>query len=81
MPLGVTRARQSIEASAATPSIAQALSIATGAPLLKTVRTVFDEQDEAVEHIEVYYRSELFSYEIGLERTTTEAAKTWVPWP
>uniref|UniRef100_UPI003B52B846 GntR family transcriptional regulator n=1 Tax=Roseovarius indicus TaxID=540747 RepID=UPI003B52B846 len=74
----VSHARQTISAQAASIPVARALLIGAGAPLLRTVRTVFDESNRPVEHIEVLYRPEYFAYEIELERTGVTRDRQWV---
>lgn len=74
----VSRAVQTISAQAASAPMARALSISVGAPLLQTIRTVYDEANLPVEHIEVFYRPDYFQYEIELERTGLHRDRQWI---
>lgn len=74
----ISRALQTISARPASAPMARALSISVGAPLLRTVRTVFDDANRPVEHIEVFYRSDYFQYEIELERIGVTLDRQWV---
>lgn len=74
----VSYARQTISARAASVPVARALSISAGAPLLRTVRTVFDDADRPVEHIDVSYRPDYFEYELELERKGVMRNRQWI---
>ncbi|WP_224391112.1 GntR family transcriptional regulator [Pseudonocardia sp. ICBG1293] len=60
------RARQIVGARAATAQEAAALGEAAGAPLLRTVRTAWDESGHAVEHGVHLHRPDRHTIEIGL---------------
>lgn len=74
----ISRAVQTISAQSASAPMARALSISVGAPLLRTVRTVYDDANLPVEHIEVFYRPDYFQYEIELERTGFTRERQWI---
>jgi GntR family transcriptional regulator len=59
-------ARQTIGACAAEASIAQALKIAPGSPLLEIVRVMLMRGGRAVQLIQGYYRPERFQYQMRM---------------
>lgn len=73
----ISRARQTITATLADSATAPALNIQVGAPLLKIVRTVYDDQDRPVEYITVYYRPEVYTLNQTLSRVGLDSAKIW----
>ncbi len=74
----VEHARQRISAGLATPSVADALNLRTGSPLIELVRVVYDQTGRAVEHLHALYRPDRYAFEIDLVRSGAKA-KTWSP--
>ncbi len=64
----IASARQSVTAHAADPSLAHALSIRVGAPLLRVTRVISDDADRPVQFITVDYRPELYRLDLVLNR-------------
>ena len=64
----IASARQSVTAHAADPSLAHALSIRVGAPLLRVTRVISDDADRPVQFITVDYRPELYRLDLVLSR-------------
>ena len=75
----VSRATQQIGACLAGPSVAAALGVATGSPLLELTRLVYDGRGRAVEHLHAFYRPDRYSLTIDLERSGRADKKTWTP--
>ncbi len=73
----ICAATQTISATAASPAVAKVLNIAIGAALLKIDRTVFDDTERPVQHIEVLYRPEMYQFEMSLRRVAEDGRKTW----
>ncbi|KAA2213017.1 GntR family transcriptional regulator [Teichococcus oryzae] len=74
-------ARQSIAASLAGPTVAAALRVEMGAPLIALTRLVEDAQGRPIEHLHALYRPDRFTFEMRLQRTGTEGARRWSPLP
>jgi GntR family transcriptional regulator len=70
-------AEQWISACGAEPAIAQALRIATGAPLLKIVRVMKDGDGVPVEAVQGFYRPERFQYHMNLTRQRRAGRDEW----
>ena len=75
----VSSARQIISATVADATVAGALGIHIGAPLLEVRRVVCDQADRPVEYIRVLYRPEHYHYEVVLTRVHGEEANCWSP--
>lgn len=58
----VRRARQSLEATAATAYEAELLSVVTGSPLMLERRLAYDEDDRPVEHARDLFRGDRFRF-------------------
>jgi GntR family transcriptional regulator len=74
----VEHARQRISAGLAMPSVAEALNLRTGSPLIDLVRVVYDQTGRAVEHLHALYRPDRYAFEIDLVRSGAKA-KAWSP--
>jgi GntR family transcriptional regulator len=75
----VDHARQRISAGLATPSVAQALGLRTGSPLIELIRVVYDQAGRGVEHLHALYRPDRYAFEIDLVRSGAAKAKAWAP--
>lgn len=75
----VSSARQIISATVADATVAAALGIHIGAPLLEVRRVVCDQSDRPVEYIRVLYRPEHYHYEVVLTRVHGDDANCWSP--
>jgi GntR family transcriptional regulator len=75
----VSRATQQIGARLAGPSVASALGVATGSPLIELTRRVYDGRGRAVEHLHALYRPDRYSLAIDLDRDVRPNSKTWAP--
>ena len=75
----VSRATQQIGAALAGPSVATALGVATGSPLIELTRLVYDGRGRAVEHLHALYRPDRYSLTIDLDRAGNQSRKTWAP--
>jgi GntR family transcriptional regulator len=73
----VAEARQRITASAATPEVARALGVTTGAALLEVRRTVRNAGGRAIQHIRALYRPELYHIEMTLARIDSDDGARW----
>lgn len=76
---GVTAssARQIISATVADATVATALDVNVGAPLLEVRRVVLDSDERPVEYIQVLYRPDRYHYEVLLTRKTDDGANSW----
>lgn len=68
--LGIEMAEavQIIEATVADSFVAPLLEIRIGDPLLKIERTIYDTYSKPVEHVQVLYRADKYSYTVKLEK-------------
>ena len=75
----VDHATQSISATLATPDVAEALDVATGAALIALTRVVHDAQGRGVEHLSALYRPDRYRLEMTLDRVGEPGARRWLP--
>ncbi len=73
----VERATQRISAGLAAPDVARALGVKTGSPLIELVRTVYDRNGNAVEHLYALYRPDRYSFEFDLVRSGGASKGSW----
>lgn len=73
----IARARQTITATLADNAIGPALMVKVSSPLLKVSRIVFDESERPVEHINAYYRPDLYQLNLNLSRVHGDEVNTW----
>ncbi len=66
--VNIQHAKQQILATAACSHTAQLLSISKGDAVLCVTRTAYDQNNQPVEYLEQYHRSDCFSYEIEMPR-------------
>jgi len=72
-------ARQIITATVADTTVAAALGVDVGAPLLEVRRVVFDQDGRGVEYIQALYRPDRYHYEVLLTRVSSDGANSWSP--
>ncbi len=77
--VAVSSARQIISATVADTTIAAALEVDVGAPLLEVRRVVYDQDGRAVEYIQALYRPDRYHYEVLLNRVSNNGANSWSP--
>jgi len=75
----VSSAHQTLTAALADARIAPLLEVQVGAPLLRISRTVYDQDQRAVEHITGLYRPDRYQYQMTLNRIDGEDRKIWSP--
>ncbi len=75
----VELARQRISAGLATSSVAEALGLRAGSPLIELVRVVYDQAGRGVEHLHALYRPDRYAFEIDLVRSGAADTKAWAP--
>ncbi|MFC3612301.1 GntR family transcriptional regulator [Lutimaribacter marinistellae] len=73
----VESAHQTVSATLASPEVARALEVSTGAGLLSLRRIVRDENGRAVEYLSALYRSDRFKLEMSLNRVGSDDARHW----
>lgn len=73
----VASARQSISAVVAGTSIANALSIQSGSPLIEVRRVVRDVSDRPVEYLRVLYRPDVYRFDMSLRRVREKEGMRW----
>ncbi len=69
-------ADQTISATLADPTVAKALNVELGSPLLSVERVVREKNGRAVEHIRALYRPDVYQYRMRLRRKGA-GEKTW----
>jgi len=75
----VDAANQTIGATLAGPEIAQALHVDVGSALLAMTRVVYGKTGTGVEHLQAFYRPDLYSFRVDLVRTGASGARRWAP--
>ena len=73
----VGSADETLSAVLAGPSVAKALDVRVGSPLLSVVRTVFDQRGRPVEHIAILYRPDRYQYRTKLARVRGPVTRMW----
>ncbi len=73
------RASQAIGATLAGPEVAGHLGVETGSALLSITRTVFDEEDRGVEHLQALYRPDRSAFQMELMRIGRGPERRWSP--
>ena len=68
---------QAISATLAGPVIAGYLEIAVGAALLTLTRSTFDAEGGGIQHLEGYYRPDLFNFQMDLVRRGDADVRAW----
>lgn len=75
----VDSATQTISATLATPTVAQALGVAVGDALTSLTRTVFAADGRGVEHLSALYRPDRYRFAMKLARVSDAAEAVWAP--
>jgi GntR family transcriptional regulator len=75
----VSKAEQTVTATAADPESATALGIGIGFPLLKVIRVVYDQHSRAVEYLVGLYRPDRYQLQMTLSRVAKKNGRTWSP--
>jgi GntR family transcriptional regulator len=73
----VARADQAITATIADPTLAAALEIEVGSPIIRLTRLVFDDTDRPVEWLIAFYRGDRYEYRTTLTRETSGSHAEW----
>jgi GntR family transcriptional regulator len=68
-----------VSAALAAPSVAEALDVSVGAPLLFVQRVVRDADGQGVEYLSALYRPDLFRLEMRLARVGAGETRHWEP--
>ena len=74
--IALTEAEQRLRATLADPTLAQWLEVKIGAPLLRVDYLIRSGGGRPVEWARLYYRSDLYSFTIGLTRNPDGAASS-----
>jgi len=75
----IAHAEQTITSTLADTTVAEALDINPGAPLLRVTRIVFDSSMRVVEYIIGLYRPDRFEYRMLLSRVSEGGVNSWTP--
>ncbi|MHC4221204.1 MAG: GntR family transcriptional regulator [Planctomycetota bacterium] len=75
--LKIAQAEQTITSTLADTTVAEALNIKPGSPLLRITRIVFDSSMSVVEYIVGLYRPDRFEYRMMLSRVSDGGVKSW----
>lgn len=73
----VAKARQTISARLADASVAYALGVPVGAPLLAISRVAYDENGRPVQVLKGLYRPDRYDYRIELSRKQAKGQSSW----
>ena len=73
----IASARQTITATLADNTMAPALDLKVGSPLLKVGRIVLDEAGAPVEYITIHYRPDLYQLNLNLSRVKGDTNNFW----
>lgn len=73
----VAKARQTISARLADASVAYALGVPVGAPLLAISRVAYDENSRPVQVLKGLYRPDRYDYRIELSRKQAKGQSSW----
>lgn len=73
----ISRASQSITAVLAGPTVAEALDVDVGAPLLALTRSVFDATGAGIEHLHALYRPDRYAFATELHREGSGSTRRW----
>lgn len=77
--LEAERASQTIGATLAGPEIAAALGLEIGSALLSMTRVVYAPSGQGIEHLQAFYRPDLYSFQMDLVRTGIGGERSWTP--
>ena len=77
--ISITSAHQSVSATLASPTVAEALQIEVGSALLSLQRVVRDSDGQGVEYLSARYRPDLFRLDMNLARINEGTARQWQP--
>ncbi len=75
----IAQASQSVSATLASPSVADALDVQVGSALLSLQRLVCDDKGRGVEYLVARYRPDLFTIDMTLARVGEESNRYWEP--
>jgi len=75
--LTIARASQTITAVLAGPTVAEALAVDVGAPLLALTRSVFDATGAGIEHLHALYRPDRYTFATELHREGSGDTRRW----
>ena len=75
----IDNAHQSVSATLASPTVAEALGIAVGAAVLSLQRVVCDSNGDGVEFLSARYRPDLFRLDMTLARVKEGNSRYWEP--
>ena len=73
----VAKARQTLSARLADASVAYALGVPVGAPLLAISRVAYDENNRPVQVLKGLYRPDRYDYRIELSRKQAKGQSSW----
>ncbi len=73
------QAEQEISATIAGPTVAEALGLDIGAPLLALTRIVQDAEGRGVEHLQALYRPDRYAFRMQLVRSGQNGVQHWAP--
>lgn len=75
----INNAHQSVSATLASPTLAEALEVAVGSALLSLQRVVCDSDGNGVEYLSARYRPDLFTLDMTLARVKDGNDRYWEP--
>ncbi len=77
LKIPITRARETVEAAAADPEVAQRLDIPVLSPVMHVKRVMYTEREQPLELVESYYRADRYQYSVNLIRVKRDGKWAW----
>ncbi len=77
LKIPITRAHETIEASAADPEVAARLDIPVLSPVMHVKRVMYTQRDRPLELVESYYRADRYQYSVNLIRVKRDGKWAW----
>lgn len=77
LKIPITRAHETVEATAADPEIAAKLDIPLLSPVMHVKRVMYTERDRPLELVESYYRADRYQYSVNLIRVKRDGKWAW----
>jgi len=77
LKIPITRAHETVEATAADPEVAARLDIPLLSPVMHVKRIMYTERDRPLELVESYYRADRYQYSVNLIRVKRDGKWAW----
>ncbi len=77
LKIPITRAHETVEATASDPEVAERLDIPVLSPVMHVKRMMYTERDRPLELVESYYRADRYQYSVNLIRVKRDGKWAW----